>query len=765
MSQINSEFPQNTLGYQMGGTNSPARSDAYSLDILDLMKRKFWIILFFVLLGIASTLLYFFKAPKTYESTARIFVDEKSAGSMSGDADAFANDASIEKYMLDIKSTLILAPAIEAGKFHQLDSFAECNDILARLRESKCLVAKPADTKANSGVIKVLFRGADPVECQKVLEDIVASFDDHIKATTKLNGGDAAKILKELKEDTFAQLDLVDKEIKALMAQPGILITPDGRVSDPHQMQLTMMHQDLHERLRDRIKLEARVENINADRAAGKDLQSLVTEILRDQTEVSSAGAYAQTQTQLVQLKITEQDLLNQFGPDHPDVRKIRTTIRMVERMKEQESASLSSSNGASAGDIVEDYLNQMNQQIALIQSEERSLTKSIELVQNQSTTISATVENLNRLERKRERLETLFNTNNERLNEVDVFKEHLWRNLSVLDPPSVGEQVAPSLPISLAAGLFLGTLMGLFFAVFKDMAEKTFRSSDDVATILNSRVIGHVSMFQKSRMKRNSQFPNVVPELVTMHTPAAQASESYRAIRTAIFFKAQEASAKIIQVTSPQAGDGKSTSISNLAASIAQSGRRVLLIDADMRKPVQHKLFGATNDYGLSSVICGEMEPMEAVQVVQPEYFSVVTSGPIPSNPAELLTSARFPAILEAYRKEFDFVLIDSPPMMAVTDPSIICGHVDLIYMVMRIRNGVRTNSTRAKEMIDAMGVELGGIIINGLRRRDQKTYAYSGQYGYGTYSYGKPPTKNGEMPAPGSNRVAQGERAKRAG
>ena len=261
-------------------------------------------------------------------------------------------------------------------------------------------------------------------------------------------------------------------------------------------------------------------------------------------------------------------------------------------------------------------------------------------------------------------------------------------------------------------------------------MAEKTFRSSEDVAALLNTRVVGHVNFFQKTRPNRlSAQFPNVKPELVTIHNPAAVPSESYRAIRTSIFFRAQETGAKVIQITSPVPGDGKSTTIANLAASIAQSGRRVLLIDADLRRPVQHKMFGLKNDYGLSSVIGGEMDPEEAVQVIQPEYLSLVTSGPIPGNPAELLTSPRFEAIISEYRDLYDFVLVDTPPVLAVTDPSVVCNHVDLIYFVMRIRNGVRHTSTRAKEIIDSMGIDLGGIIINGLRRRDQKTYEYSGQ------------------------------------
>ena len=688
-------------------------------------------------------MLYYFKAPKTFQSTARIFVDEKSASVInSNDGDSFVNETSIEKYLVIIKSTEIIEPAMIAGKFHELDTFADCNDILRTLRESKALSAKPADTKANSGVIKLTFRGPDPEESKLILKHLVESFGKYIKSTTENIGGETAKLVQEVQTGVAKQLNDVEEEINLLKSMPGILLV-DGRVVDPQQNQLTFMHHDLNELRRERIKIEARVKNINDDRAQGKNLEDLVNEIRRE-TDSSSGGAYTTTHSELVKLKMEKDQLTSQFGPDHPELRRIENQIRTVEAMKVSEASAMASGSASAFGetDIVSDFLKQMDNKVALIASEEASLDAAIKAAQAETGKVSAVIENLSSLERKRERHETAYNTIMERLSEINAYKGHLWRNMQELDPPSVGEQVAPSLPISLAAGLFLGSLMGLLFAMIKDMAEKTFRSSDDVASMLNSRVIGHISMFQKSRNRRNSQYPDIQAEVVTMHTPASQASESYRAMRTSIFFKSQETGAKVIQITSPAPGDGKSTTISNLAASIAQSGRRVLLIDADMRKPVQHKLFGATNEYGLSSVVCGDMDPLEAVQVIQPEYFSIVTSGPIPSNPAELLTSARFAAIMDVYRNEFDFVLVDTPPMLAVTDPSIICGHADLIYMVMRIRNGVRTSATRAKEMIDAMGVEMGGIIINGLRRRDQKTYNYSGQYGYGGYKYGSTPS-----------------------
>ena len=430
-------------------------------------------------------------------------------------------------------------------------------------------------------MIKLSFKGNHPEECQKVLDEIVKSFDTHIKSTTKNIGGETAELVGRVKDEMLDRLKVVEKDIETLMSRPELL-NVDGRIVNPHQMQLSMLHTSLNELRRERIKLKAQVQNIRSDLAAGKDLKEMAIEILRDTTETPRGNSAAQSQ--LVELKVSEQDLLNQYGADHPEVRKIRNQIQVVEGMVLQELAASQASTiqdlSSNYRQVVEDYAKQLDRQNQILGSEEIGLLESITEEQRVSTSVSAMVENLNTLQRERERLEKGYYTIIERLSEINAFNEHLWRNLSVLDPPCAAEKIAPSLPISLAGGLFLGSLLGLFFAGFKDMAEKTFRSSDDVGEILNSRVIGHVSLFQKVRAnKRSPQFPNIMPELVTVHAPASQSSEAYRAIRTSMFFQAQESGAKVIQVTSPSPGDGKSTTISNLAASIAQSGRRVLLL------------------------------------------------------------------------------------------------------------------------------------------------------------------------------------------
>jgi capsular exopolysaccharide synthesis family protein len=717
--------------------SSGGLSELYNFDVFDMVKRKFWLILFFTFLGIGLALLFFFKAPKTYRSTAKVFVDEKSAPSIN-DGEGFAQNT-VEKYIEVLRSTATLKHAVKDGKFERMEIFEDTDSVIRYLRDGKSLVAKSADVKSNSGVIKISFDGGNREETQKVLESVVAAFGDYIDSDAEEIGGQTTQLWTQLHESMMVRQREVQAEIETLMALPEMLIV-DGRVQNPYQLQQARLHEELHQLRRDRTKLEARIEAIQLAKAQGKNPESLVIGVLQEFNE-TSMGAYTSTHNKYVELKMQEQELLQQYGAQHPDLKNVRKQIAMVDSMRMEELSSMRGEADVLQGksDMVNEFVERMSGEIAMIAAQEKSLETSILDEQRKAAETSVNIEKFLALQRERDRLELYSDSTIDKLGEVKVLEDFQWRKMSVLNPASRAEQVAPSLPLCLGGGLFLGTLLGFLFAGVKEMAEKTFRSSEDIAALLGSRVIGHVGLFQRVRPRKGSQFASVGPELITLHQPSNQVCEAYRSIRTSIFFQAQETGAKIIQMTSPTPGDGKSTTISNIAASMAQSGRKVLVIDADLRKPQQHKYFGLENDYGLTSVVYGQMEPEEAVRVIQPEYLSVVTCGPIPPNPSELLTSARFEAIIKVYRDQYDFILIDTPPLLAVTDPAIVCRFVDLVYMVMRITNGVRSNSTRAKEVIDSMGVELSGIVINGLRRRDQKNYDYKGgKYGYGGYSYG---------------------------
>ena len=235
-----------------------------------------------------------------------------------------------------------------------------------------------------------------------------------------------------------------------------------------------------------------------------------------------------------------------------------------------------------------------------------------------------------------------------------------------------------------------------------------------------------------------------IEPIVCTYHRPKAQVSEAFRAVRTALYFNTQGKQNSVIQVTSPTPGDGKSTLASNLAVSIAQSGKRVLLVDADMRRPRQHATFGISSRIGFATVLSGQSQWRDCMfECEEIEGLTVMPCGAKPQNPAELSSSPQVKTLIEEMREEFDFVIIDTPPMLAVTDPSPIAARVDGVVLCIRIKKNVRVSAERATQMINNLGANCIGLVVNGVGAQSgygsQYTYgAYRAGYSYNGYGYG---------------------------
>jgi capsular exopolysaccharide synthesis family protein len=226
---------------------------------------------------------------------------------------------------------------------------------------------------------------------------------------------------------------------------------------------------------------------------------------------------------------------------------------------------------------------------------------------------------------------------------------------------------------------------------------------------------------------------------LVSRLMPQSLWAEAYRSARTNLEFLRRGQSHQVILVASPCPGDGKSTTASNLALSLAQAGRKVLLVDADLRRPRQDRIHNASMDRGLVHVLQGVQTLEQVVQKTPDDNLDLITVGPIVSNPAELLTSPRLGEFLEDVRRSYHSVILDSSPLLAVTDASIIGGAVDGIVLVVLAPSVRRHEAARALEVLRVLGTPVIGTVINGIERgRGGKGYGYGGQaYGYG-YGYG---------------------------
>ena len=219
---------------------------------------------------------------------------------------------------------------------------------------------------------------------------------------------------------------------------------------------------------------------------------------------------------------------------------------------------------------------------------------------------------------------------------------------------------------------------------------------------------------------------------LITLEQAKSPISEAYRTLRTNVQFTGVDSETKKIMVTSSGPREGKSSTVANLAVSIAQTGKSVLVIDADLRNPTQHKLFGLDNRQGLSVALVQDQDYRDYVKETAVPGVKVLTGGPIPPNPAELVGSKRMKRLIDEASEQFDLVLIDTPPIIAVTDAAIIAQEVDGVILVLASGEVNKEYAQRAKEQLDKVGAKILGAVLNKVDLKTSEYYYY--YYYHGT-------------------------------
>lgn len=223
--------------------------------------------------------------------------------------------------------------------------------------------------------------------------------------------------------------------------------------------------------------------------------------------------------------------------------------------------------------------------------------------------------------------------------------------------------------------------------------------------------------------------------KLISLSNPKSRAAEAFRTLRTNIQFSSVDKELKTIVVTSAQPSEGKSTIMVNLAVTFAQSGKKVILIDCDFRKPTVHKKFEISNIDGITSVLTQSKTLEECIRKTEFQNFSILTCGPIPPNPAELLSSNRMKNILRDLKSDFDVIFIDTPPVLAVTDAQILSAITDGVVFVTAYGQTEKYAITKAKELINKVGGKFIGVVLNKVPYKSH-SYYYENNYYYDSYS-----------------------------
>jgi len=213
---------------------------------------------------------------------------------------------------------------------------------------------------------------------------------------------------------------------------------------------------------------------------------------------------------------------------------------------------------------------------------------------------------------------------------------------------------------------------------------------------------------------------------LITLEHAKSPISEAYRTLRTNVQFTGVDSETKTIMITSTGPGEGKSSTIANLAVSIAQAGKSVIVIDADMRNPTQHKLFGLDNREGLSMALVQDRDHLTYISATAVPGVMVLTGGPTPPNPAELVGSKHMKRLIKEFSEQFDIVLIDTPPVIAVTDAAILAQEVDGVILVVASGEVNKEYAQRAKLLLDKVGAKILGAVLNKVEMKTSEYYYY---------------------------------------
>jgi capsular exopolysaccharide synthesis family protein len=220
---------------------------------------------------------------------------------------------------------------------------------------------------------------------------------------------------------------------------------------------------------------------------------------------------------------------------------------------------------------------------------------------------------------------------------------------------------------------------------------------------------------------------------LITIHNPMSPIAEAYRTLRTNIQFSSIDKKVQVVCVTSTGPGEGKSTVASNLAVVTAQSGKKTLLIDCDQRKPRQHKVFGVTNEKGLSNLLADESTFALAVQKSGVDNLLILTAGTKPPNPSELLSSSKMKNFIGSLRSSLDFIIIDTPPLLLVTDAQLLASYIDGYILTVASGEADRDGAAKAKELLNNVNGKILGVVLNKINLNGKGYYGYYGKYYYG--------------------------------
>ncbi len=703
-----------------------------------------------LLVGLVIGALIYSQKDPVYQSTAQIAVLRKSQMMQPQDPRAIVFDDYLTYHASQLRNTTILNELIKDNKIKNLDTFANKTpvDMMGIIMGGLMVNRDNRDPNVRSPILQLTFKGPVANDCQAILEGIIRQYQDFLKRTYADQGSELLQGIKKYQE-------IISEDVKQLAKRhadfrdrsPPILSTKDGE--SPSVAKLKLL---IGEKLRiskDILDIRSRKQVLEdgAKRGLGMSLYYLLpsSSLIRSGNEANSLP-FINTNEQLMKLRLAEKSLSTKVGQNHPEYKDLQMQIDALQRYVNDQTKEMNSTGEGNKESLVgkesplRTIMNSFELELQRLEFELKALDDEIGREREYAKEMGKVEMQDHDFEMQKKMQGELLTEISKKISTAKLVKDDEVFKAEMLQIPSPPQKVEPRFFVIMTLASVLGLLGGFGLAYLADMTDKSFRSPEEIRRRLNIPVVGHVPMLisEEEAAKLEGAINGPDPILVTYYRPKSRKAEVFRGIRTALYFNTRGEGHKVIQITSPNMGDGKTTLSSNLAVSIAQSGKQTILIDGDFRRPRLHKIFAVPSEKGFASVIMGQCDLRDAVQPSVVPGLTIMPCGPIPPNPAELLTSPRFKELLDELREQYDYVIIDTPPLLVVTDPCAVAPRVDGVLMTMRVIKNGRPIAERARDILLSLGAKPLGIVVNGVSMSGPTGYGYGSGYGYG-YGYGQ--------------------------
>jgi polysaccharide biosynthesis transport protein len=718
-----------------GWNLSPHEPHLY--DHLLVLRKHQWLILSFMLTVVSIVSIATFRMRPIYVATSRIEIDRDTANILpfQGADDYIDLENYIETQSKILTSETLALQTIRSGALSGQSDFSSDPASSEALATGSLANMKPPPELGaflgslavkrvpNSRLMDVSFESTSPELAAQILNAhiknyIEQNFQSRYEATTRASSWltdqlNELKIRVEKSEDARITYER-QNQIWTL---------------DDKQNVTTQRLADLNKELTDAQSERMKKESLFAFAKTG---DSDAVPQIRDNSAVQDLlRKRADTYTQYT-------DALNQYGPNYPKVQRFQAQLKEIDTALDKEKKAV---------------IARLESEYQEARQREQLLAQALEQQKSEVNKMSERMVQYSILKRDAEANKALYDGLLTKLKEAGISAGLRSSNIRIVDPAMIPTYPArPAKTKNIAMAFLVGLVGGMGLALLREYMDNTVKSPDDIETLskLPSLAVvpafalsnGNASRAKLLRGTANGDGKRV--ELVAQHLPKSQMSEAFRALRTALLLSQAAQPPQVILVTSALPREGKTTAAANLAVTLAQLGDRTLLIDADLRKPGVGRVLNLVGGKyaGLSSYLAG-VSSLELVTVQHPAIpnLSAIPTGPLPPNPADLLSSHKLADAIAELRTKFKFIVIDSPPIMAATDAVILSVQADGVLLVVRSGETPKKAFLRTRDLLVSVNCRLLGVVLNAV---DSSAPDYYYSYRYYPYSEGYGPQES---------------------